>query len=164
MGETREVSQSLELFLAWSLAVPLKLNGKDVDIQSKIMTIFLIGRYQHQLTHIALLNGRRKRSLPVPGTIPGLGKGSSWSSSVPSQISYWFHPGTRPWSWPDESSISARVCCRGPVVPATARTHRPHRLRDSAPALLDFELIKFKAYHDILTVPVVVKIHLNEEQ
>ena len=33
--------------------------------------------YQQQLAQIALLNGRKKRSLPVPGTIPGLVPGSA---------------------------------------------------------------------------------------
>ena len=32
--------------------------------------------YQQQLAHIALTAGRRKRDLPVPGTIPGLVPGS----------------------------------------------------------------------------------------
>merc|ERR1712227_943152 len=33
--------------------------------------------YQQQLAQIALSNGRKKRSLPVPGTIPGLVPGSA---------------------------------------------------------------------------------------
>ena len=32
--------------------------------------------YQQQLAHIALTAGRKKRDLPVPGTIPGLVSGS----------------------------------------------------------------------------------------
>ena len=33
--------------------------------------------YQQQLAHIALIAGRKKRELPVPGTIPGLVPGSA---------------------------------------------------------------------------------------
>merc|ERR1712029_191988 len=46
--------------------------------------------YQQQLAQIALINGRKKRSLPVPGTIPGLVPGSPaeayWYQAQLSQI------------------------------------------------------------------------------
>merc|ERR1712227_596271 len=46
--------------------------------------------YQQQLAQIALINGRKKRSLPVPGTIPGLVPGSAaeayWYQAQLSQI------------------------------------------------------------------------------